>query len=376
MDNIENLVQMPEELLDAPDNVKQSYINWKKKEEESKNHEFRYYEFTNTLTQEIEHVDCRGIKGNLIIQAKKKNIDPSKIKELEQYIAACSLMKGEVSVAGVAWRKWLRPKIGKNVFEYRKSEILEMFGRYASNEDVKAKIESWGYEANMSYIHQFRLNNRDLIDKKRLSFLSTSRDYYVATEVGRIETLAMLHSKLLEQFTTLSQKIETPALREEMRSLSKAIQVILEQVRKETKGDEVKLTIDGKIDLNAATQAVNTIMEVCKKMPIHIIPVYMTAAKIGINPHNILTSLTNSFYKDFNGFSALNNEGKPPKTSDLIKSYDWGTITKENIELENNPLKVDSILEYNEINTIETEKVLSTRDILKNILNDKIKTVK
>ena len=85
--------------------------------------------------------------------------------------------------------------------------------------------------------------------------------------------------------------------------LSKELRAIIEQIRKEVKGEEIKLTVDGRIDINATIQANQTLHEFLQKLPINMIVIGLTAAKQGLNPASLIASLGNSYYSKFNGFA-------------------------------------------------------------------------
>ena len=361
---------LPEELQNAPDDVKKSYFDVLEMDELSENHEQRYFDYVDTKTLEPKTVSCRGVESQILIHVKRNNIDPNLIPELKKYIDACRVIKQQKINAGAVWRRWARPRIGKNIFEWKKAEILELCGRMASNDDIKKKIESWGYEIRIDHIASWRRKNADIIDKKRLEFLTSSHDYYIATETGRIETCAMIHSDQLRIYTELNQKIETPSIREEKRAITKTLLSLIEYVRKELKGDEIKLNINGSIDINATLAAAKAIKEVSKQMPINMIVIYLVAAKQGIKPDNIITSLANSYYKNFNGFSKIDELNKPNQAAELIKGYNWEDIMRTNRDLELNPIKQPLIEDYEVISDPQKVVVMDKRDLLKQALFD------
>lgn len=111
---------------------------------------------------------------------------------------------------------------------------------------------------------------------------------------------------------------------------------IIEQVRKEVKGDEIRLTVDGKIDITASIQANRTIQDFNQKLPINMFIISLVAAKKGINPMNLMAQLGNSFYSNYNGFNKLAGEDEEMKLpSHFINSYDWNEIENIHKEKEN-----------------------------------------
>ena len=105
---------------------------------------------------------------------------------------------------------------------------------------------------------------------------------------------------------------------------------IIEQARKEVKGNELKMTVDGRIDVSATVHAESNVVEVMKHLSINALVIGLTAAKAGLNPAVLIGQLANSWYSQFNGFNGNIMEGKEVRLpSALIRSYDWDVIAKE-----------------------------------------------
>ena len=202
-----------------------------------------------------------------------------------------------------------------------------------------------------------------------MQFLSTSKEYYIATEAGRMETLATIHNKLMALFEKVNGMNYSAANSQEIRQLSASICNVLEHARREIKGDELKLTIDGKIDITASLQASQTIRDITKKIPINLIVVYLVSAKAGMDPSLLLTSLINSFYNQFNGFGVINDTGKPADSAEIIKNYDWQQIKNYQQYREDNPIKIGTVVDYEEIPFKDKEEVRSKRELLVQLLN-------
>jgi hypothetical protein len=319
------------------------------------------------VTNELEQVDAMCMAGQAVRSAKKKNIDENDLKRLKVLCDEMAATKSQKARLKMKWIKYLRPIMGRDVFDWRKSEIIDMFARYQTVEEVKANLEKKGYSTAIDHIWKFFLNNRDIIDKKRAEFLRSAKDHFLATDAGRMETLAMLHQRFVGIFND-TYSTSNPN-KTELRLLSQEIRAIIEQARKEIKGEEVKLTIDGKIDINASIQAAATIQDISKKLPINIIPIYLVATKQGIDPHLILSSLTNSFYKNFNGFRKLKNSGPAPTTLDIIRNYDWNEISKYHSD---KPEDQTQETDYEEISFVEMEKVKTKREKLLELINQQM----
>jgi hypothetical protein len=364
--NNDGTVVIPRELEDAPEDVKTSYIKWLEMAEETKNSQKRYFSFINTITKSVETVDAMNLAGMAVRKAKEKNIGESELKQLEALCAEMESRKYLKSKYKWAWTKWVRPRVGRDVFDWRKAEMIDLYAKFCTHEEVKKIVEEWGYSVDISSVYKFFLRNKATIENKRTEFIRSSRDHYLATDAGRMETLAMLHTKFLNLFNNVYGKTEPN--KEDLRKISSELRAIIEQARREVKGDEIKLTIDGRIDINASMQASITIQEISKKVPINIIPVYMVAAKQGIDPTHILSSLVHSFYKDYNGFNRIKN-GTPPSTIDIIRNYDWNEITAYHA---NKPTEVPTMDQYEEVPFTEVPKIQSKREKLLSLIKEQV----
>lgn len=353
-------VVIPDELLDAPTDIQDYYVKWVEMSDVLKNNTRRYFQFINKHSGELEQVDCMGLVGTALKKARAKGISEEDVKNLLAVEKEMEALKKQKTRYKMKWMAYVRPRLGKDVFDWRRGEIADMFAKFMTAEEVRKKLEDMGYVAKLDDVYKFFLNNKDIIDKKRLEFVRSAKDYFLATDAGRMETLAMLHSRFIELFN--DSYYATKRNNIELRVLSQEIRAIVEQARKEVKGEELRLTVDGKIDINASLQASATIQDISKKLPINIIPIYLVAVKQGINPNRILTSLVGSFYKDFNGFNRFNNSQSPPSTIDLIRNYDWTAIQQYHEGKKQEQVVEEAV--YEELTFVEQQKVKSKREKL------------
>jgi hypothetical protein len=216
------------------------------------------------------------------------------------------------------------------MLDLRANEVIDLYARFFSvDEIVKIITDKWGLSINAPVVRKFYVDNKEKIDKLKAEFILSSKSIRVATDAGRMEILAKLAWEMETKFDK-GKSIE----------VSKELRSILEQVRKEVKGDEIRLTIDGKIDINATIQANKTIHEALQKLPINMIVIGLTAAKQGLNPSSIIASLSNSYYAKFNGFNKLLDKAEIQLPGQYIKTYNWEEIRKKN---EENTIDVEAI---------------------------------
>lgn len=362
------VIELPYELQQAPSEIQESYVEWAKIDEFITYHPDRYFTFKSLKNNEVESIDLRGLPGKMQNIAKEKGISKEDLKILETQIVIFQEYKNRKQRLNLKWKNWLR-KQGGGVFDWKKAELIEMFGRYMTNEEVRERLLEDGYEVTNLELVKFVTVNKPAINKKKLEFVNSAKDHFLATDAGRMESLAMLHGKFLKLFNDLyNQPVKSTSLRAELKALSTELRAIIEQARRELKGEEVKLTIDGRIDVTASLQANRAIHELSRKIPLHLLPIYLVAAKTNTDPNFILSSLVNSFYKNFNGFGKIDPNNKPPVTIDLIRNYDWVAIENYQKRKEQMPQSVETVSEWEEIPYVEQVKVLDKREILLNLI--------
>lgn len=362
----EESIIIPKELSSAPEDVKECYMKWVALDREVRGDSRRFFVFVDQASGESRQVDLMGLPGRTQQLARSRNISESDLKVLDVLVDEFHHKKILKSKLGFKWKAYTRPRTGKSIMEWCGADIIDYYSKYMNESEIISLLEKKGYVVNESMLLKFFTDNKITIDRKRLEWIKTVKDHYLATDAGRMETLAILHGKFMNIFSDLSGKDLNSSIRAEMKSISAEIRGILEQARRELKGEEVKLTIDGKIDVSASIRAASMIHELSKKIPLHIIPVYMVAAKMGMNPNHILTSLVTSFYKDFNGFSRLTVDKQPMLTNDIIRNYNWDEIRMYHENLQD----VESV-DYEELPVLRQEQAKSKREILLGLLKDK-----
>ena len=319
----------PKELENASNQVKHDYKLWIEKSEELENHPLRYYTVTDYFG-DVQRIDCTGIwKINWKRLRNFKVEDQEHYDEVKRRGQILQKLKNDKGLLNRKWNIGLTGKSGnKNVLDFKKGDILEAFGRYKNLDEVMALIKEWGFNVSVVSLNKFYGEHLDDIKDRRMRFSASAKDYYLATEAGRVETLSALFVRLKELFD------ETDNVK-----YASEIRAIVEQVRKEVKGDEIKLTVDGKIDLTATLQANRTLIELNQRLSVNSFIIGLVAAKKGVNPGDIQAQLASSFYSNYNGFGKL-SEDEIKLPSNLISSYDWKEIEQIHTQKEQKASKM------------------------------------
>lgn len=237
--------------------------------------------------------------------------------------------------------------------------LLDLFGSMYSIKDVKKTIKKReGYDLEDGELTKFYNENKSIIENRQNKYVVKSDKYRVATEAGRLEILNDILTDLqLKYEDHIDRGQETKAL-----IISREIRAILEQARKEVKGNELKLTVDGKIDINATIHGGENISRVMRDIPINSIIIGLVSAKSGIRPEIMINQLASSWYKDFNGFNKnILGQEKIMLPGDLIKQYDWNDLEKKNEQFLNEMKPI----EYTEAEIIQEEEGTSKKDLIR-----------
>ena len=359
-DNVNEILVLPDFMEDQPDDVKHNWRRWTLINKKIEKDPDRFYTVVNRKTGDSRIYDCRGNVGVQLKSAKQFGANQS---DLDAIKYACDKLQKMKLEKGDLYRKWSRAvfktKKGEDgLLNIRSSEILDLFGRFYTTKEVYKIInEKWGTALTEDALYRFQTKNKLQIDKRKADYVLNSKELRLATDAGRLEVLSMLAYEMENKF----EKTKSIEVSKELRS-------IIEQVRREVKGDEIKLTIDGRIDIQATVQANITLSEVLKTLPINMIVLGLVAAKQKINPASLIALLSNSYYSKFNGFSKLYDKSEVELPGKFIRQYNWDEL-KFNHEQLKEKTNIEDIESYEVIDETIKPVIESKRDELKKLLN-------
>lgn len=206
--------------------------------------------------------------------------------------------------------------------------LLDMFGSMLSVKDiVKICKQKEGYDLSEAELVKFYNENKNVIEARQSKYVLKSDQYRVATESGRLEILNDILTDLYlkyEKYMKLNQDQKALVMEREIRN-------VLEQARKELKGNQLKLTVDGKIDISATLHGVENVGRVMRDVPINSIIIGLVSSKANIPAEVMIQQLSSSWYKNFNGFNKnILGQEEIQLPGDIIKGYDWKELEKKN----------------------------------------------
>lgn len=216
----------------------------------------------------------------------------------------------------------------KNTLEARQTEIIELFGRMFTVDEVFKTInKDWGLQVSKETVRQFRIKHAEEIQKLSDKFRASWSDLRLGHKRSRLEELIWMFGRQKEKYIDKNNKTDDYRL----------LLATLEQIRKEAEGD--RLTIDGKIDVNyEANIQTHLREEVFRTLNIKEIILGRVAARMNISPAKLIYSLNNSFYAKFSNvlgtYDENNAEGKDTVYPSQM-NYDFERINKEFIKRDN-----------------------------------------
>lgn len=348
----ENMI--PEHLKCASEGLKERLILRENIRKTYEKHQLRYLTISNLQGEELT-IDCLSPKPVLIRQAtthigtsqdQKKYLDDT-IEELKKrkdhlqnnYVNKISQLSRRINAL-------IAQEGLYDTLDAYKNKIIELYGKHFTIDEVHATItKQWNHRVNINQLKRWTKQHEQEIETAKEKYLLSNKDFRIAHETGRLD---ILNQRMVKAIDNDNDDL---------------ILKIVDQARKEVKGDQLKLTVDGKIDINATLQGQDNIMAISKKLPINMLIVGLVAAKQGIDPTSIMASLATSYYSKFNGFNgAVDPNAEIPSPVNLIKNYDWDDLERKNKQFNEKRRPITDITEFQ--NKEEEEKAVSLKQTL------------
>ncbi len=239
----------------------------------------------------------------------------------------------------------------------RKTELFELFGRFYTTEEVHRVInEQWGLEVSKNTVAAFKTKYLDKITELQEKYKRDYSHVRLGYKRARLDELTYIYQKRKDIYET-NPSVENHRL----------LLQTLEQVRKEVDGDELKVTFEGKLDINA-TINVHIQNDLLQKISIKDIVIGNLCAKYNVDPKILLHRLHKSFYAKFVGTVKPEDdllEAEMIYPSQAI--YDFDKIVRLNKQLD---IEEAQIVEEE---TKKVEKVKPTGAALKQSLQEKLR---
>lgn len=356
-DFVEIIEQAPEVIQTASSELKNAFVALEMAVRALSESSYRFFTFEGKDGEEITaDLKSYSAKGFILRHGGKESDVKKAQRHKEMYVMPLiDEIKRCKEVFNDIYRKEMLSSVTPEIMTY----IVKLFGEMNGVDDVQKILkEEKKIKLTQKELQAIFAKKKAEIESKRAVFLASSNQYKVATEAGRLQIINTIIIDLQHRYQKyLAEEKEEKAL-----IFEREIRNMLEQARKEVKGNELKLTVDGKIDIVATLHGQENVSRVFRTLPINSIIIGLVAAKSGLDPTVLVHQLATSYYKDFNGFNkTILGREKIMLPGDLIRAANWEELEKQNQKF----LDEMTPYEVQEATYIDDERKASVKDRLK-----------
>lgn len=356
-DFVEIIEQAPEVIQTASSELKNAFVALESAERALSESSYRFFVFEGKDGEEITaDLKSYSAKGFILRHGGKESDVKKAQRHKEMYVMPLiEEIKRCKEVFNDIYRKEMLSSVTPEIMSY----IVKLFGEMNGVDDVQKILkEEKKIKLTQKELQAIFAKKKAEIESKRAVFLASSNQYKVATEAGRLQIINTIIIDLQYRYQKyLAEEKEEKAL-----IFEREIRNMLEQARKEVKGNELKLTVDGKIDITATLHGQENVSRVFRTLPINSIIIGLVAAKSGLDPTVLVHQLATSYYKDFNGFNKMIlGREKIMLPGDLIRAANWDELEQQNQKF----LDEMSPYEVQEATYLDDEVKLSVKERLK-----------
>lgn len=332
--------------IDIPTDKVPQWIEWVKVQRE-------YDEFDKTFitsTGRTIKLPCRNYKA-VMKNLPKKEAEEFDAKRLKVNQLLMQKMISKRRVYGNSTKK--KNEILEDKWS---SYVLELLGKDYTCAEVHRKLVSQGAQLDYIWVLQFAKRNEEKIRELRNTFREDYGDVSISVKRSRLEKLNFLLNDLLQDYED-SNTINKLQYAREIRS-------ILEQARKEVEGEELKLTVSGRIDVEATIGNYMNSSKLLQGLTVQQLVIARVAARLGVHPQVLLYRLAYGFYSKWNGFRRNDDLSTKPIYPSSV-NYDILDLEEKNRQwMEKNKEKEH----YEEAQIVgeELTKVVTGKQALKN----------
>jgi hypothetical protein len=356
-DFVEIIEQAPEVIQTASSELKNAFVALETAERALSESSYRFFVFEGKDGEEITaDLKSYSAKGFILRHGGKESDVKKAQRHKEMYVMPLiEEIKRCKEVFNDIYRKEMLSSVTPEIMSY----IVKLFGEMNGVDDVQKILkEEKKIKLTQKELQAIFAKKKAEIESKRAVFLASSNQYKVATEAGRLQIINTIIIDLQHRY----QKYFAEEKEEKALIFEREIRNMLEQARKEVKGNELKLTVDGKIDIVATLHGQENVSRVFRTLPINSIIIGLVAAKSGLDPTVLVHQLATSYYKDFNGFNkTILGREKIMLPGDLIRAANWEELEKQNKKF----LDEMTPYEVQEATYIDDERKASVKDRLK-----------
>lgn len=357
---IEDNVQIPKGVTNYED-----FYNYLKISQYIDEHPLNLYTILDEQGEVLTVVKCTTSTFFAEKQLNKYGITSKEHKEeIKKRISYFKSLTGIKSGLARKWRQGI--VIGKgSVLQHRETELLELFGTLHTKDEIhKIITQEWGWGGiSPKTINDFYSKNLTKIDLLRNEYANKVDDLVLTKKRGRLDKLSTIFYVNYQRFED-TKKID----------YSRESRACLEQIRKELEGERISLDISGNIDISMSIQASRTIQDVTNIIPINMMVLSLVAGKQGIDPKNIISRLSNSYYSNLNGYSTSKVDDNETVINISTANMDWDLIKRKLANEEKN--KKAQEVDFYEVTEIEKAQAETTKEKMIRLLKERQEDLK
>lgn len=237
-------------------------------------------------------------------------------------------------------------KAGRPKADSMERDIVELLGRMFTVPEV-VRIMGEDNEIIVSEDHVRQVLKRRLVEveRKREEYRNKVADVRLYNKRPRLEELAWMYSKMKMRYVAYNGIDAYNAM---LRTL--------EQLRKESEGDQININGALEVNVNVEIQA-HIQKEILKTINLKEIIIGRICARMGYDTKKLISSLHNSYYSKFVQISGDFDPNAEMEYPSLI-NYDYNEIERRNLELD------ESVeLKAEEVKPEETDKATAIREL-------------
>lgn len=248
------------------------------------------------------------------------------------------------------------------ILEENGTYILELAGKDYSSSEIHRILCKEGKGIEYAEVLTFIKRNDDKIRELRNKFREDYTDLSLTIKRARLEKLNLILNELMADFDNAKNINHKTALSKEIRS-------ILDQARKEVEGEEIKLTVSGRIDIEATINNYVNDSKILQGLTIHQLVISRVAARLGFSSQYLIDKLAHSYYAKFNGYRKNTDLSTKPLYPSEVK-YDILELEQKNkrFEQEKKKYTIEDV-EYQEV------KKEPKKELLKELLLNRQKEI-
>lgn len=181
-----------------------------------------------------------------------------------------------------------QPSKVSHLFDARRLEMIELFGRMFSVQEVhQICIEQWQIHVDIEHVVKFRSTYSTMIGDKIEEHKKGFADIRLGVKRSRLEEYCWIYNESKLKY----QKINS---REDL----KVMVTVLDKIKDEVEGSQVNVNVSGQVDVEVTINQ-HAQQEIMKGLGLRQIIIGRVASKMNADPAILINRLTTSYYAKF-----------------------------------------------------------------------------